>query len=717
MPYSLANYTGNGATTTFAVPFPFISRDHVTVSVNGFVTPFSWLTDGLILVTPAPANGATVLVARNSSRGTRLVDYQDAAVLTEADLDLANQQAIYIAQEAFDNSGVATVTGDISAWAAAAQASAVSAEASDVSAEAWANAAATSAANAATSAATAVAAAGSIANKWSLGSYNVVTAGQRATIDPNITYDLVGNTFASTFYIKPTTTMGTIQANGVNSIVHIEATAAFGSNATLYGFKSDLTKTNTGTGTVYAGHFKAHGGQGGIAYGGYFEATSVTGSAYPLWAAGTAATTGAIVTAEQSATMLGRGMWVRGKAGTTPVLNHGFVVSEVALNYSAFHYQAATGSTAAIFNALDSLGTTNLFNISSNGSMWFGGPTVRIQGDFSNATHASRTLFQDRNTNAASGVGVIPNGTATIALFRAYNNSNPDAASTLTMLAGASTVDFSSNRTGAAPYLPMTFTVNAAERMRLETSGALLVATATDDTIHKAQVAGAVRGNAFHPSVSTKTSTYAATASDAMILADASGGAFTITLPTAAVAGAGYSAPMRIRNVGASNNVTIAVQSGQYLSGTVDGTVAVTPGQDFLVFSDGATKWWGITPAAAVAPPPKVVQVAVSDETTAITTGTAKLTFRMPYAMTLTEVRASLSTTSSSGNPAVDVNKNGVSIFSTTVTIDAGEKTSTTAATPAVLSTSALADDDEITIDIDTAGTGAKGLKVTLIGT
>lgn len=112
-----------------------------------------------------------------------------------------------------------------------------------------------------------------------------------------------------------------------------------------------------------------------------------------------------------------------------------------------------------------------------------------------------------------------------------------------------------------------------------------------------------------------------------------------------------------------------------------------------------------------------VIAIAVSDETTAITTGTAKVTFRMPHAMILTEVRASLSTTSSSGNPAIDVNEAGVSIFSTTLTIDSGEKTSTTAATPAVISDSSLADDAEMTIDIDTAGTGATGLKVYLIGT
>jgi hypothetical protein len=54
----------------------------------------------------------------------------------------------------------------------------------------------------------------------------------------------------------------------------------------------------------------------------------------------------------------------------------------------------------------------------------------------------------------------------------------------------------------------------------------------------------------------------------------------------------------------------------------------------------------------------------------------------MPFAMTLTEVRASLTTVSSSGNPAFDLNEGGASVFSTTLTIDASEKTSTTAATP-----------------------------------
>jgi hypothetical protein len=116
---------------------------------------------------------------------------------------------------------------------------------------------------------------------------------------------------------------------------------------------------------------------------------------------------------------------------------------------------------------------------------------------------------------------------------------------------------------------------------------------------------------------------------------------------------------------------------------------------------------------------PTEIQVAASDETTALTTGTAKVTFRMPYAMTVTAVRASLSTAQASGSIfTVDINEGGTSILSTKLTIDNTEKTSTTAATPAVVSDTALADDAEITIDIDQIGDGtAKGLKVTIIGT
>lgn len=119
----------------------------------------------------------------------------------------------------------------------------------------------------------------------------------------------------------------------------------------------------------------------------------------------------------------------------------------------------------------------------------------------------------------------------------------------------------------------------------------------------------------------------------------------------------------------------------------------------------------------AVAKQPEVFMIAISDETTALTTGADKITFRMPFACSMTIVpRANVNTVSSSGNPEFDIEKNGTTIFATTLTIDASEKTSVTATTSAALTSSptTFADDDEITIDILTAGTGTKGAKITM---
>jgi hypothetical protein len=116
---------------------------------------------------------------------------------------------------------------------------------------------------------------------------------------------------------------------------------------------------------------------------------------------------------------------------------------------------------------------------------------------------------------------------------------------------------------------------------------------------------------------------------------------------------------------------------------------------------------------------PTEIQLAVSDEVTALSTGTSKITFRMPYAMTVTGVRASLSVAQTSGSIlTIDINEGGSSILSTKLTIDNTERTSVTATTAPVISDSSLSDDAEITIDIDQIGDGtAKGLKITIIGT
>lgn len=126
--------------------------------------------------------------------------------------------------------------------------------------------------------------------------------------------------------------------------------------------------------------------------------------------------------------------------------------------------------------------------------------------------------------------------------------------------------------------------------------------------------------------------------------------------------------------------------------------------------SGGLPAWVGV---------PVVIPIACSDETTAITTGNAKVTFRMPFAMTLTAVRASVTTAPTGSTIIIDINETGSTILSTKLSIDASEKTSTTAASAAVISDTSLADDAEITIDFDQVGSSVAGagVKVYLIGT
>lgn len=115
--------------------------------------------------------------------------------------------------------------------------------------------------------------------------------------------------------------------------------------------------------------------------------------------------------------------------------------------------------------------------------------------------------------------------------------------------------------------------------------------------------------------------------------------------------------------------------------------------------------------------------IACSDETSSITASTGKVKFRMPYALNLyagtAGARASLTTAQASGNIfTVDINEGGTTILSTKLTIVNTETTSVTAAIPVVISDTSLADNAEITVDVDQIGNGsATGLKVCLIGT
>lgn len=111
----------------------------------------------------------------------------------------------------------------------------------------------------------------------------------------------------------------------------------------------------------------------------------------------------------------------------------------------------------------------------------------------------------------------------------------------------------------------------------------------------------------------------------------------------------------------------------------------------------------------------------ILDDATALTTGDGKLHWFVPPELNgwkLVDADGCLSTASTSGVPAIQIANvtDGVDMLSTKITIDANEKTSYTAATPPVIDATKddVATGDELRIDADVAGTGAKGLQITL---
>lgn len=99
-------YIGDAVTDTFAITFPYIKRDDVRVYVNRvqlLPTKYTFLTDSSIQIHSTPAQDDVIDIERFTEIDTRLVDYQQGAILTEQEMDLDSTQAFYLIQENQEN--------------------------------------------------------------------------------------------------------------------------------------------------------------------------------------------------------------------------------------------------------------------------------------------------------------------------------------------------------------------------------------------------------------------------------------------------------------------------------------------------------------------------------------------------------------------------------------------------------------------------------------
>lgn len=89
--------------TTFSIDFEYQSQDDVVVTINGVeTTDFTWSSPSTISLNTGTTSGDDVTIARRTNLATRSVDFQNAAELTEADLDASAEQVFNAVQEALD---------------------------------------------------------------------------------------------------------------------------------------------------------------------------------------------------------------------------------------------------------------------------------------------------------------------------------------------------------------------------------------------------------------------------------------------------------------------------------------------------------------------------------------------------------------------------------------------------------------------------------------
>jgi len=139
-------------------------------------------------------------------------------------------------------------------------------------------------------------------------------------------------------------------------------------------------------------------------------------------------------------------------------------------------------------------------------------------------------------------------------------------------------------------------------------------------------------------------------------------------------------------------------------------------GANTILLSNGTTESW-VTGAGNVAPTLSFI-VSLTSETGDLTVADNLAQIRMPFAFTLTEVRAFVNTAPVGAALTFDITEAGSTILSTLITIDVTEKTSESAATPPVISDASLADDAIIGFNCDVIGssTSGAGAKIMLIG-
>jgi hypothetical protein len=216
--------------------------------------------------------------------------------------------------------------------------------------------------------------------------------------------------------------------------------------------------------------------------------------------------------------------------------------------------------------------TTGNFNIT--------GTARRIQGDFSNATHTNRTLFQDSVGTTSTSVGAIPATSNNGSAFVAFGNVDATNAS-YAQLSNYPTLGYSriaSSATGTGTVLPLAIFVGASEQARILTTGAWSFGSAGNATGTSGQVLTSA-GSGSPPTWSAPSSLTTGNATNIGITDDTTTNATMYPLWVTSTSG---NLPAKVSSTKLTFNPSTGLVSTTALSvsGTarVDGTLAIGGG-------------------------------------------------------------------------------------------------------------------------------------------
>lgn len=112
MASTIAFYTGDGATTDFTVPFDYLAKKFVRVSLGVTILKggdygdtskdYYFLDKTKVRLKVPPQEGEVLTIRRYTSATDRVVSFKDASVLKATDLDVSSVQTIHIAEESRD---------------------------------------------------------------------------------------------------------------------------------------------------------------------------------------------------------------------------------------------------------------------------------------------------------------------------------------------------------------------------------------------------------------------------------------------------------------------------------------------------------------------------------------------------------------------------------------------------------------------------------------